>query len=320
MEATPLMKSPAIIPFIQMPPVFQKRLGLVVLVGFVAGVLCGAPQGTTPPASSPIEEIVSAPRSGSVSPPSGQTIDPKSLELIEKKRTGTAVLDSEIPRVKQLMDRAVAVGVDYAMKTRGKEYESLFRSYGFDEETVQRMLEHIRAVYEAKSLLQTQSSQLSHARRDFEDEMKKLLGDRMPEYQKYEAEESARRQVDSFELFAHSQGKPITQEDQDVIQNIVGNVGLYTEESTSGVGGVFQDWPSSGYGDRLKKRWAANADLLEEKLEALRKEVVKSKLKPETAKLLEDYYAAALKEYTALAQGISKASVGAKESGKVGTH
>lgn len=260
------------------------------------------PNPAEPKAPSPAP--ASAPKAeGTVVHGSSNPLDPESLAAMRKRRDGEAVLERDIPRVQALRERAVASGTKYAMETSGKDYEKLFTAYGFDEETRQRMLSHISAIYEARTLAQNELSQLVRARSEYERQMKNLLGDAYPEYARHEALSQGRSELAALDTLAQKQGTALREDERSAVLALIAESAAYTQESTNGVGGVFLDWPRPAIGDGARASFTVRLQEAERHFEAVMAQAQQRGLSAETQRLLETYYRNAVEAARQLVPG-----------------
>lgn len=299
---------------------------LTPVVLFAAGVFFGwslsralnlqpepAPVAAESPAAGWKREVDSS-AVASIGAPRQMTASGDSGSQWKRRNLGEAVLDSDVPALQKLRDQAVQAGLSYAMQHRGPDYENLFRSYGFDDETSKRMMGHVAAIFEAKSLLQANASQLNHARMAYEREMKMLLGPAISEYFRHEAISSAGRQLEDYRSFANASGLTLGESEKVAVRDLIHDFDAYTEKTLTEAGGVYQNWPMPSYGDEAKILSAIQGDLLERRMHQMLAQAEQRGISPEIRKSLAEYYAKGVSVYRDFAQGASPEQVREKRA------
>lgn len=193
----------------------QKPLMLVAL-GFVGGAAAAglafvlvdgnsrwrsdAPTAAPPPA-------VAAPAKPSTPPLGAGALTATQALAQRERRQGHYVLDSEIPWLRDRLDRNTEQALAGIMALVGRDYELLFDRLGLASPLREQLLHHLALIYKEKRQIKILQSSLANAQSDFLARMKAALpADKYAEVLGFEEFDQARRESSQLIEFARTRG------------------------------------------------------------------------------------------------------------------
>jgi hypothetical protein len=217
---------------------------------------------------------------------------PDLLDALRRRRAGDYVRDSNVPSLRQQREDHVRRAADFNMARRDGEYADLFAALGLDAETSAQLRNHLRQLYEAKVDASRALGEVLQVKMDYDDRLKKLVGENYAVYRATEAAYPARLEYESFHKFAAGQGLTLVPGEHAQIEKLIQNAQAYSSQTESDWGSPYKAVPPPVGGEDLRPFLMSKLELLQARSARLLTDARAAGLSYPTLQSLEAHYRA----------------------------
>lgn len=177
------------------------------------------------------------------------------------------------------------------------DYERLFSSYGLDEGERRSLMAHITKIYQAKIEASKHTSQLMMAQSEFDERMKRLLGDKYPDYVAYEKRKPIREESGFLAEHLQNSGAGLSDSQRQALEKLLEQNEAFSSRTKGSLGGPRGDVPAQAYGAEALAALERDQAALSLRSASLLREATAAGLSANQITALRKYYDMELERY-----------------------